>query len=159
MVFLQTPNASGDQVRALVKSIPAEPKRIAIWFSHPFVISNYYQLGVVLRNSSSGAMVTWGWVNRGSSQLSVDKFNSPSSYNANYSQSAPMAVACAGTGLAIRLGSATRYFEYSTDGLNWIPFYSVSNTDFITPDQVGLYVNASGNGTPVSMSLLSYQEM
>jgi len=157
-VFLVAPPVSGDQYRCLVKSIPSSPTTITIWFASSPGFYNYMQTGLVLRESSSGKMVNWAIVMQPSQQqLTAAKLNSSTSFNAIYS-AINIGMRSDGFGLRIRIASGTRYFDYSTDGLNWVNLYSISNTDFITPDQVGFYANSNNTTAPAFMSLLSYTE-
>lgn len=160
-IFVQTPNLAGDNIRLLVKSIPAAPKRIAIWFLGTMWQANYCGMGLALRESSSGKLVVFAAeFNSGSTKLGAVKYNSPTSYNSDYSGSPSTALSIPWpVGLSFRLDTGgNRYFDFSVDGPNWINQFSTLNTDFITPDQIGFYVNAGGNGNAVSMSLLSYSE-
>ena len=54
--------------------------------------------------------------------------------------------------------NTNRLWKYSADGLHWIQVYSESRTSFITPDEIGFYVEESGNAYSAAMTLLSWVE-
>jgi hypothetical protein len=51
-----------------------------------------------------------------------------------------------------------RIYSLSYDGTTFLDLYSVTRTTFLTPDQVGFYVNSGANQSTVTMTLLSWVE-
>lgn len=60
--------------------------------------------------------------------------------------------------------STTRTVSFSHDGINWTQMVSISRTDFLTPNQIGIFVNslagyASTGGTvDTGMTVLSWKQ-
>jgi PA14 domain len=160
-VFLTTPAVSGDQYRSLVKVNPTNS--VTAWFIPLLSGNQFSQAGIILRDSVSGKMVNWAVIVQPAStastlcQLTAAKLTNNTTFSANYATLNIM-IPNGGIGLKFRFVSGTRYFDYSFDGLNWTNLFSVSNTDFITPNQVGFYTDSNNTVAPAGMTLLSYVE-
>lgn len=138
IVMTAPASASTSNVRAYVRTAPAVPYTLTVRFDLITApVANYWEQGIVLRNSSSGALVTFTLRYGDGPKVNVAKYNSPTSYNSAY---ATPAVTVFPNWLRIRDNGTTRFFEYSTNGLDWTLVTSHARTDFTTPDQYGLAV-------------------
>jgi hypothetical protein len=60
--------------------------------------------------------------------------------------------------------SANRVISFSHDGINWTQMVSISRTDWLTPNQIGIYVNgiagyqSSGGTAETGMTVLSWRQ-
>jgi len=150
-------NGSND-AQAYVKTAPATPYTITAAY-----VFNAYNNGagaqhasLVWRESGSGKLVTAGVALLNSGQrLSILKWNSPSSASTTYGEGwiqtgSPIWMQISDDG-------ANRKVCVSSNGQNWVEVHSIGRTNFITADQVGIFVTDSSNLTPV-MTLLSWKE-
>ena len=104
---------------------------------------SFYGFGVVLRESSSGKIVTFAVGDNSSGNsliaLSVTSWNGPTGSSSSiYTDEEP--VAYFPNWWRIRDDGTNRYFEYSLNRLEWITALSHGRTTFITPDQIGFAV-------------------
>lgn len=54
-------------------------------------------------------------------------------------------------------GTTNRKFAFSYDRQNWFVLITVARTDFLTPTQVGYFVNAASSSQTVTMNLFSWE--
>lgn len=156
-VFMQTPTNNGHLWRALVKSAPSTPFDVRVAFIAAWQRANYDFVCIVLRESASGKLVTFG-VDNYNAYLNLvhSTWNSPTSWNAHYAQfqfnfSTPV-------WLRLKDDGTTRTCSVSPDGADWVDFMTSGHTDFITADQVGFGIDANSNTTPVGVWWASYKE-
>src|ERR1019366_5382503 len=138
--LFSTPNAAGSNLRIRIKSLPSPPYTIEIGFISLPIPYQYAMQGLALRNSGNGKLLTVGPQQSGNNQnLNVYGWNSPT----------------AGSGAVIQPGSlfptmwwfklyddaTTRHHYISNDGVDWVEFYSVGNTNFVVPDSYGYFVD------------------
>ena len=102
---------------------------------------SFYGFGVVLRESSSGKIITFAVGDNSSGNsliaLSVTSWNGPTGGSTTiYTDEEP--VAYFPNWWRIRDDGTNRYFEYSMNKLEWITPLSHGRTTFLTPDQIGL---------------------
>jgi len=141
-------NMNGVNIRK--KAAPATPYTITAFAAFNLQPTSFYSesIGLLWRNSTSGKFVTFG-VNCGQNLFfGSSQWNSPTNSNADYSgfvgiNDTPFQFLW-GTGSWIRItdDGTTRKGFLSNDGKNWMIFQSQTHTDFMTPDEVGFYVNA-----------------
>jgi hypothetical protein len=91
--------------------------------------------------------------------IQVSKWNSPTSFNANYTASTDFPVLPPDR-LWLRLqdNGTNRISFFSMDGINWIQLHSVGRTDFITADQVGFFATGENASIRAHLSVLSWEE-
>lgn len=144
-LFLRALGIGSRSQKIRVQAIPAAPYNLVARFLPAITGKNYHNGGLVLRNSGSGNLVTFSHARDTTNQIQVNRHASPTAANVlqrgidiyhpwNY--------------LQITDDAVNRIFSYSTDGNNFIQFYSEANTAYITPDQIGYYVDAYNNGAP-----------
>jgi hypothetical protein len=113
--------------------------------------------GIALRNATSGSIITFFWgydanVNSAGYSLMLWAWSNVTTLTASYKQSllnvAPRA-------LRFRDDGTNRFAEYTHNGIDWIPYFNVGRTDFITPDQIGWGAN-NGSGLTTPYRLRSF---
>lgn len=143
--------------QAYVKTAPATPYTItaAYLFNSYNSGSGAQHGGLAWRDSGTGKLVSVAIASTNAGvKLSVLKWNSPSSASTTYTEG------------FVRMGSpiwmqisddgTNRIVRISTNGNDWVEIHSVGRTDFLTADQVGIFVTDSTNRAPV-MTLLSWK--
>lgn len=157
-IYLSAP-ATGASHHLLVKSAPSTPYTIVVGFLPWLQGATGAQAGVYFRESS-GAKISGICAIGNGRGIEVQKWNSPTSFNAVYTTNAWI-----GAGfypqiiwLAIVDDGADRKYGTSPDGYHWTVVHSVGRTDFLTADQVGFSLDAESANTDMSAWLLSYKE-
>lgn len=144
-IYLLAIAAAARSQKIRVQAIPAAPYTLVARFIPAITGKNYHSGGLILRNSGSGNLVTFSFSRDNTNQIQVNRHASPTAANVlqrgieiyhpwNY--------------LQITDDAVNRIFSYSTDGNNFIQFYSEANTAYITPDQIGFYIDAYNNAVP-----------
>lgn len=141
----------GENLRTRTASIPAYSTwtiKAALDVQYP-VLQNYNQFGIVVRENSSGEMITFAMHprNDGASYYASYKwsnYTTGSAYFTHYNQFGKMAY------LKMQYDGTNFLFYKSNNWVDWVLCHSVSATDHFggAPDQWGLYINpynASGN--------------
>ncbi len=147
---------------ALVRSLPGTDYTVTALISAPVLPRSWMGAGLCWRESSSGKLVTFGPFGDGTNGtgLAVKKYTAPSTWSADYIwEKFPVGPYMV---LQIQKSGANRIASFSLDGHNFVTWHSVSNTDFMTPDQIGVFVQPQQDVTPkfdVSVAVLSWEEV
>lgn len=155
-IYLYTPADANFNYRILKKAAPATPYTITALFIPTTMSINYSNFGLCFRESGSGKIVRCGLVFNNTWNISSDKLNSPTSYNAAYQASV--------FGLFNRVffriadNGTNRIFSVSHDGSHFITIHTVGRTDFLTANEVGFYVHPQNATFGVGALLLSWVE-
>lgn len=158
-LVLAGPAQTGNNVRAVVVSAPSAPYTVTalIALTMPRVNSN--GAGLIFRESSSGKFAVCSLTaDGGASILPVvlsGKYTNATTYSANYTT---LATYMMGPYLWLRIAdnNTNRVCSWSADGRNWIAFHTVGRTDFLTADQVGIYIEAANATYCPIFNLLSW---
>jgi hypothetical protein len=122
------------QVRTLT---PAINYTATFYFEHSFPAQiNYTRAGIMLRNSISGLFTDFsrGYDSSIGYFLNLSRFSTPTAW----SSTAKLTVLPQPPNwLRVRDNGTNRIYEFSYNGVDWVFFFSVVRTDFITPDQIG----------------------
>jgi len=159
-IHFDAPQNSGDNLRLLVMSAPSTPYTITMHFSSLMWHAANNSMGMVWRNSSSGKLVTLSCLTTSSIKsykLEVLRYNSPTSWNSNITS---MEMPGLFPWLRIQDDGTNRKSFISVNGQNWVEVHAISRTDFITPDQVGIFINPQDTGSDghdLAMHLLSWE--
>ncbi|OBK50100.1 hypothetical protein A5656_27535 [Mycobacterium gordonae] len=122
--------------------------------------SNLWLGGIGLRNSSSGSFISFGpYLDNTTffSALAVYRWTNATTISAN-SFAKPVYQLAGGVipnWLRIRDDGSNRYFDYSTNGVDWINVHSEGRTAFITPDQFCFGLDNEGSGADAIIRLRS----
>lgn len=156
---LSAPAAGGRQIRARVKSAPATPYVITVYFLPEALTSaTFPDAGLVWRESASGKMIRLNVTAQGGSApvAFIAKENSATSFNSGYTLSWPAAWGLVGGFSGVNMlpvwmrmedDGTNRNCYISRDGQHWYLIHSVGRTDYITADQIGFAVNPDNAGS------------
>jgi hypothetical protein len=130
--------------------IPSAPYTFSACISlTTFPSSSSSAFGLYLYNSGTQNASTFYFVSTNTSSfLQADKQTSQVSFNSSYASISPLYIHPLPINwLQIKDNGTTRFYNYSTDGFNWVTLFSVSNTDWLTPNEIGFRAqgNSSGN--------------
>ena len=154
LLMTTPPSNVSDNLRIAKKTLPAAPYTITIAFLPTAPGVNTYLFGLVLRNSGTGKLVTFTFSHAGGGyKYEAGKWDSPTVYNSNYAS-----WNAATTGpiwLRIADDNTNRIYSISNDGQNFIQLYSVGRTDFTTPDEYGIFLNAFNATYSSAMQVIS----
>jgi hypothetical protein len=151
------PTSSGDNVRGRYIGQPSRPYTITALFKIQAVQANFFNSGLGFYNTSSGRFIMMGFSNLADGGLiQIQKFNSTTSFNGTYTA----VTVTANDEIWIRVtDNGTNFiFSFSTNGFDWTQVDSRSRTDFITPDQVGWFMDAANSTYPASLWLLHWKQ-
>lgn len=160
-IFLKCPVAAGDNIRSLEIAYPTAPFKLTIGYIPALYFVSFIQAGISLRDSVTGKLITFMTVaNTSTPRIQLSKWNSTTSFNSNYVSD--IAVNWGGfIYLQYEDNATNRFFRFSLDGENFLTFNSstIGNTDFITPNKIGLYINTnSGSGYETGLTLLHWKQ-
>jgi hypothetical protein len=150
--FLLAPVNTNANLRCRVKDYPAGSFTVEMAFiPHAWTYSSSSLGGLCIRDSISMKLVVFGVMgSNGDQQIQAYNWNSPTSSSGNVTGAA----AChLGETSLIWLkyyddGATNRVISASVDGYNWAQVVSISRTDWIVPNQIGVFANSYiGNGT------------
>ena len=156
--YLYTPAASGNSLKILSKSKTGN-YTITMGMKPDLRAANYASCGIIFRESSSGKCVFFSFAPYGV-KFAVSKFDSPTSFNAAYITSANYSAHDLLGVIWMRVydDGTYRVCQWSPDGFHWVDVYSVSRTDFITADEVGICVDSNSATAYAAMNVLSWEE-
>lgn len=149
----------GTALRILKRAAPSPPYNIDVMvLPNIFPSTVVRQVGLCWRQSSTGRLHTFQYQS-GPEQsffLRTSKYNSPTSFNADYlTQTLPDEMHAA-VFLRIQDSGSFRVSYWSMDGINWVAVHSVSRTDFLTADEWGFFINVEAAGGSVGGWFLHY---
>jgi hypothetical protein len=158
-IYLLGPANAGDSLRIRKKAAPATPYTITAALLVNLIAVDFQQCGLIFRQSSDGKLISYNYVSGNTlgdfEFQSVDYTNATTfsavNTQADYVLSGPV-------WLRITDDGTTRTGSWSIDGYNFTPHYSEGRTIFLTADEVGFFVNTSNATSPVSGTLLSWEE-
>lgn len=156
-IYLEDPGTTGNNFRIRKKAVPGGAYTVtACIIPNILWTNNSVHCGILWRQND-GKIVSitlqystdWG--------IQVIKWNSPTSYSANYA--GPLLLSPSYP-LWLRMAddTANRICSFSHNGQNFIPIHSVGRTDFITATEVGFYIDSVLTTYPQGMTLLSWKE-
>lgn len=139
-LFLNVPSAGGTSVKLLVKALPASSNyRVSIGVRSTVYQNDAHSCGIFATAAASGGVMTsMAFVN---AAVEFSKWNSPTSFNSNYTSFGTSAVG-GWEWLALYDDGTNRNYQVSRDGYNWLTLHSVTRTDHVTPAYWGVGFNA-----------------
>lgn len=153
-VLLTVPAQASGNWRGKVKTIPSAPYTVTALIGCSGKPQSYWQAGLVLRQSSDGKFAAYSTVYE--LTFNQQTFNSPTSFAGTYTN---YPSACRGNLLWIQIedDNTNRITRISLIDSNFSQTYSISRTDFCTPDQIGFGVDLN-NSEPAYLHLISWKE-
>lgn len=143
-------------VRGIYQSYPTPPFKVEVLVIPRWVIQNANAAGILLQDSVSGKLVTFGLHFTNNPALEINQWNTVSSWNSS-ANSTPGPDARGDLWLRIEDNGTNRLFSYSSDGSNWEQYFSHQRTTFITPDRLGIFVYNLNSNYKAGANFLHYQ--
>ena len=151
-----------DSLACRVTAVPATPYTIIVGCLFGVPPVNYASAGILWRESGSGKLArscvfgisNFKWCNL------YSKMNSPTSFNSNYADGDPGPVGAVPF-FCLRDDGVNRWIGISMDGQNVALLVKTTSNDFLTPDQVGFYVDPphdSGENGVTFLNIFSWRE-
>jgi hypothetical protein len=172
-VFIQAPAlaAAGEQVRVRYRKSTWDtptttPYQVTAAFIPLLDGVNTTSCGIVFGEESSGKLIFFRIayndtiVSKSNLVLSLDQYNSFSSFNVNYKQKSASTLGKNLCWLRMRDDGVDLTWSFSTDGKNFLTFHTAARNDFFTtgPDQIGYAVNTNNTTGSAGMLLLSWKK-
>lgn len=158
-IYLAAPGTAGNNIRARVKTAPSTPYTITMAFLPSRLNQTNYTMGLCFRQSSDGKLCTFGISGNTGTGLSgfrmtdattfsTIEFTAVTSYFGNV------------VFLQISDNGTNRIYRYSGDGVNFLQVASVARTTFLTPNQVGFFIDPVEPAAtiPFAMTVVSWKE-
>jgi len=163
VTLLRSPSNASENLRLRVKSVPTAPYTVTAALLPITLNSNFTNAGLALRDSAGGGIVTFDQRFNSTTTnvpyLASNKYTNATTFNAAYTLSPlnPLAELFRSGLMWLRIqdDNTNRIFQASANGFSWFTLLSALRTDFITPNQIGYYVE-SGQGTTVDVGLDLY---
>lgn len=157
-LLFTVPANGGTSIRVAYKSAPATPYKIetAFFLNAPGV--DYLRAGLAFRQSSDGKIVYHALGYSGKYGYFGYKFTNATGFSGTYNDTGWLPV---GGLWWLRIGDSgtNRTVELSADGWNWFEIHSVSRTDFLTADQIGLCVDSNNATYGVKAQFMHWKQL
>lgn len=149
-------------VSALVRVLPGNDYTVTALISPHVLPRSSPGVGICWRDSGSDKLVLFGLFGDDSDGLglALKKYSDETTPDSDYIwekfPASPYLV------LRLQKVGTDRIASFSFDGHTFIEYHSVSNADFMTPDQIGFFVEPDQSTSPyfdVAASLLSWEEI
>jgi len=157
--LLTVPAVAGDNWRVEYRTPAATSNyTLTAYLDHGFLNQASCFAGICLR-SSGGAYVTFGPATASGMKLALLKWNSATSYNADYIRwDIANLLGRLPNWYRFRDDGTTRFAEISFNGVDWITVHSVGRTDFLTMSQIGWGADFNTSGVTNTLRLRSWKE-
>lgn len=156
--------SGGDNFIGELQAYPSAPFTRIFRFNAAFFNSSLAAFGMAIYQTTGDKAISYGFSQRSSQGFVSYSWNTVASGSASFYVSNNTAYFVGRGGLMhIKYnddqgGTNNRRIYISADGLNWILIQSISNTDFITPTHIGIFMLPYGNVTDGSvLTLYDYQ--
>lgn len=162
-VLLGVGDAS-NAIRGRVRAVPATPYTYIVCFTGAVKTANFANIGLMLTDgtdASTSKLATFYVFNQSTatSIFQWSKWTNATSFSADYAigtygaNSAGAPYVC----MALQDNGTTRKIAYSYDKQDWntLNYAGVSNTDFLTPTNIGYFANANNSGEPPRLLIWS----
>lgn len=142
-LILSGVTGAGTNQRAALITAPATPYKLTVMFKQLTSLagSGTATAGLCWREGGSGKLVSFTrYLNAvsGLGRMQVSKYTSPTLFSAAYTDQ-PMILA-EHNWFRIADDGLSRICSYSIDGVNFYPLHSVTRTDFLTADSIGIVI-------------------
>lgn len=154
--YLLAPAAAGNNLRLLLKTAPATPYTVTVCLMPQLYRADFAFFGLCFRQSSDGKLHTLQCGHNSGFVLESNKWSAPTTPVANYVSVAfnyPALV-----WMRIADNGTNRITSWSSDGQHFHQLHSVGRTDYLTPDQVGIFVMSNNASYPAGVTVLSWDE-
>ena len=146
-LILTAPVASSTNMRCLVKSAPSTPYTLtALCYFGGDPSTTVAQSGILLREASSGKLISLHFLNVSGLKLEINKWNSATSYNSTVSSTATNEAFRDRCYLQIANSGTVATFRYSFNGLYWVDITTSNLSGWVTAyDQIGMFCNSENS--------------
>jgi len=151
--------SSGDHLRIVEKTIPTAPYMVTACVRYTAHAVNYVRGGMCLRDSAGGRVRTFGWIY--GTRIQLMHYNNADSYNGTSSEIDVSSGANNLMWFRIYDDNTNRIYYWSHNGVTWVPYYSESRSNWLTPDKIGFYVDSVTTAAYVypALTVYSYEEV
>ena len=162
--LLSAPTNAGDAWRVEYKALPVSSNYTATAYIDPVTApaANFWFSGIVLVNSSTGALITFGpmfdtAIAPGFSICAI-KWTNATTISASYASalSGNASPRYLPNWFRVKDDGTNRLFQYSFNNIDWTTVHTVGRTNFTTPDSIGWGANNNGIGSTVSFRCRSF---
>jgi hypothetical protein len=156
-ITIEAPANSADSMRMLVRSVPATPWTLTMGFTSLAVGVDAPKLGACYRESATQKVVTVAC--RVAQQIGMARYTNATTYAGSNEVDFYIIYAAQNAPLFLRLSDngTNRVTSRSTDGRHWTVIGTISRTDFLTADQVGVFVNPASATYPAKIHLFHWK--
>lgn len=154
-LFMTALAAAGDSHKILKQTAPSTPWTLTVALIPQLYKYNYNQCGIGYRQSGDGKLVTFT-IAGNAPELVINKWNSPTSYNSGYQSTNWNPLGSPIIWLRLEDDGVDRIMSWSLNGAYWTQQHSVGRTDFLTADEIFIYVDSNNSTYPVSCLFLSW---
>jgi len=152
-VVLASAGAGGSEAyKALVRTWPVSNRVTAHlrlgWVPADLPAATATAGGIVLRESGTGKLVAFGaliYANR--VEMYAVKMAGLTTFDAFYAHTPHPGFVPSDMWLRAEVTGGNRVLSYSVDGVSWTAFYAVGATDYVAPDQAGIFVDPINQAT------------
>lgn len=160
---MPSPGGAGEDIHLRTISEIATPYAVDAAFIPQIDAANNTSCGILFRESSTNKIIFIrilfdDTVTKSDTVISIDKFNSPTSFNSNYITISANVLRGPVIWLRMKNDGTDLYWYLSVDGITFNLIFSSSKTNFFTtgPNQVGFAVNSNTTSGAAIMTLLSW---
>ncbi len=165
--ILLTAPSGGGGLRLYCKSIPSVPYTVTARIRsmlYTDASTDYSSLGLAWRQSSDGKLHAIGLQFQKTSTQFLNyissKYTNPTTFSASYGQQSQGGFGLIGGSLWLRIedDNTDRNLSYSSNGKTWHEFDTIGRTDFLTGDEVCLWVDTPSGSVDTTGWFLSWEE-
>lgn len=150
-VLLKAPRTASANVHLWKKAAPATPYTITVKLRPMITASEFAACGVAFRNAAGGTLAAFMYIadtlSSSGYRIQNSKFNSPTSFNASYDLGGGATnfnwQPTDSLWMKLEDDGTNRKVHISANGSTWTQIHSVGRTDFLTADEVGVFVYSS----------------
>lgn len=153
--YLVTTANATTELYVRYRTAPTVPYVITACIIPNIVAANYVGYGLVFRQSSDGKIANFGHTYEDAWILRYQKWTSSTSFSAHYGSRVFGIVPY--VFLRIADDNSNRICSVSYDGIHFTTIHTIGRTDFLTANQVGIYLKSQGS-YPAGMFLVSWKE-
>ena len=156
-IYISQAAVAADLQHLYVRPVPSGAYTITAMLLINLPYGLFTGAGLTFRESSSGKIHTFGvrWLSTTQFVIAGFKWTNATTFSASYfEQSHQQSIIW----FRIADDGSNRICSVSSDGQHWIARHTIGRTDFLTADQVGIFINSNSANVPIGMNLLSWEQ-
>jgi hypothetical protein len=154
-VYLKTVPDGADTLKIRKRATLTPPYTVTVAFQITMRLVNYSFCGILLRSSTGGQCESYAIGPL--KVIGVNRWTSATLWASGVVTS-PLPDMASLIWLRIQDNGTNRIYSWSMDGVNFEVSYTIGRTTYITPDEVGFFVNPANASYGPSMLLLSWKQ-